>query len=259
VHARARPAGGAQQDGLHPWALSPCPAQAFSHEHPFVDASFGRSFTRYSPSSAKKVLEMGTTRWCRPCPRRRTPSARPPGCRQSQSEHFAASQPASTMAKTMARSRWVRSAPTSASTSPATGSSAVCGGPEPTAPSGHDRRAGGGESFRHRVRLDRRVAPGHQLRVEARHRRQPTGDGAGRQSRLAIGHPHHGASLADRPGTRRRRPETTASGSLSMTAKNDFSRRRPPAGCSVESVRPRTRDRSRPADHPARSGSPGWR
>ena len=50
-----------------------------------------------------------------------------------------------------------------------------------------------GESLRHRIRLDRRVASGHQIRVEARHRRQSTGDGAGRQPRLAVGDPHHGA------------------------------------------------------------------
>ena len=51
----------------------------------------------------------------------------------------------------------------------------------------------GREPLRHRVRLDRGVAPGHQIRVEAGHRRQPPGDGPGRQSRLAIREPHHGA------------------------------------------------------------------
>ena len=49
------------------------------------------------------------------------------------------------------------------------------------------------QATRHRVRGDRRIAPGDQVRVEARDRRQATGDRAGRQPELAIADPDNRA------------------------------------------------------------------
>ena len=61
----------------------------------------------------------------------------------------------------------------------------------------HDGRAApstaGGESPRDWVRPHRCVGPSDQIRVEARHRRQPSRDRPGGKSRLAVTHPDHPA------------------------------------------------------------------
>ena len=72
---------------------------------------------------------------------------------QAQAEHFAAPQPPSTMAKTMARSRWVRKTPTSASTSPGERIFATCGAPTQRHRLDSTATPASGEPLRHRVRL----------------------------------------------------------------------------------------------------------
>ena len=54
----------------------------------------------------------------------------------------------------------------------------------------------GRQTPRHRVDRHRRVGPRDDIRVEPRHRRQPAGDRASRQPRLAIAHPDHGPVAA---------------------------------------------------------------
>ncbi len=118
----------------------------------------------------------------------------------------------------------------------------------------------GGQPLRHRVCLDGRVAPGHQIRIEARHRRQPTGDGAGRQSRLAIGEPDHRAVAAlvseelEDIGRNDGDWVLVDDGEERLQVEGDR-----PARCSVWPDPPRTPDRNRSADDPTRIGSLLWK
>jgi hypothetical protein len=98
------------------------------------------------------------------------------------------------MAATIARSRAVRSAANRVSTS---AGDTICG----ESLADPDERDGAGlaaaalascEATRDRVGLDAGITPSDQVGVEARHRRQPTGDRRRRQTRLAIRDPHHG-------------------------------------------------------------------
>jgi hypothetical protein len=138
----------------------------------------------------------------------------------------------------------------------ARGSWAACGAPAPAAPSDPTTTSAGGQPLRHRVRLDRRVASGHQVRIEARHRRQPTGDGAGRQPRLAVGEPDHravaalvGEELEDIGGNDGDRV-LVDDGEERLQVEGDR-----PQGVRSGPTRHELQDRNRPADDPTRIGS----
>ena len=128
------------------------------------------------------------------------------------------------MAKTMARSRWVRSAPSSASTS---AGERIFGSVRGTRTSGttrdRARPAGGWRAHGAPGSSAPRCPPGRPVGVEARHRRQPAGDRPGRQPRLAVAHPHHACDhLAGGPRTRRRRPPRPRPGPCRRRVKNVF-------------------------------------
>ncbi len=105
--------------------------------------------------------------------------------------------PPNTMANTIARSRWVRSA--------AMQRVDLGWGEDLRERARHPHQRhllaasappAGREPPRHRVRAHRRVTTSDQVRVEARDRRQAPGDRAGRQPRLAVADPHHRAVAA---------------------------------------------------------------
>src|SRR5262249_61528950 len=70
----------------------------------------------------------------------------------------------------------------------------------------------GSQTPRHRADLHRRIPPGDQVRIQARHRRQAAGDRPCRQPRLPVSQPHHRAVAAlvsqelEHIGGGRRRP-----------------------------------------------------
>ena len=137
----------------------------------------------------KKRVETGTSRWCPPLPSamktRRSATCRSSRRRPSTSQRRS---PPSTIAATIARSRWVRSAAVSWSTSVGLRILGQLAGPPRQRHSlaGSGTLSTGGQAARHRVRAD--VAPDLQVGEEAADGRQPPGHGAGRHpARLLLG------------------------------------------------------------------------
>ena len=129
-------------------------------------------------------------------PKRRS-SSRSPSTSQRRS-------PPSTIASTIARSRRVRSAPSSASTSP--GSRITRQAPHAAhqrhtalpAAAAPPRR----QPSRHRVHRHPDITPSDQVAVQARHRSEPPLDRRRRQPRPPIGDPHHVLRPRPRPALR---------------------------------------------------------
>ena len=177
---------------------------------------------------------------------------------QAQPEHLAAAQPAEQHRQhhrpvpVRAQRRRAARRPR-----PATGSSATCAAPAPTAPcrdrgrparrvdsprgTGFDSHAG--------------VTASDQVRIEPRHRRQPPGDRARRQARLAIRHPNHRPVAA----LMRQELEHVRRGHLDRVLVDDREERLQIERHRPQRVRPsparhELQIASRPADHRARNG-----
>ena len=146
-------------------------------------------------ASAKNRAETGTTRWRPPLPSA-TNSRRSPALTilQAQAEHLAAAQPAQHHRLDHGPvAVGAQRRPTARRPRPARSTRGSVRGVRISGTPPWPRRAPGRRAARlawHRVAVHAGVAPGRQVGVQAPHARQPPGDRACRQARLAVLQPH---------------------------------------------------------------------